>query len=140
WLGSLGLILWYFYLVTPISLLANLVIVPIAFVILAIALLSILAAPLLPWVSLIFNNANLLLARLVLVFVHLFARIPAGHSYLEHPHWADGTQATINVLDLGAGGAIHLRTGNSDWFFDCGSERDYERTIRPYLHAAGVNR
>ena len=31
WAGSLLLIIWYFYLVTPISLLANLVVVPVAF-------------------------------------------------------------------------------------------------------------
>src|SRR5437870_6314950 len=40
WAGSLPLILWYFHLVTPISLFANLVVVPIAFFILAIALRS----------------------------------------------------------------------------------------------------
>src|SRR5438046_3399035 len=45
WLGSLPLILWYFHLVTPSSLLANLVVVPIAFFILAVALLSLVAAP-----------------------------------------------------------------------------------------------
>src|SRR5207253_5025198 len=85
WIGSLILILWYFYLVTPISLFANLVVVPIAFFILAIALLSLVSAPLLPWVSLIFNNANWCLARLVLGLVHLLAQIPGGHYYVEHP-------------------------------------------------------
>src|SRR5213593_4482146 len=85
WIGSLPLILWYFYLVTPVSLFANLVVVPIAFFILAIALLSVVSAPLLPWVSVIFNNANLCLARLVLALVHGFAQIPAGHYYFEHP-------------------------------------------------------
>ena len=43
WIGSLPFILWYFHLVTPISLLANLLVVPIAFFILAIALLSLLS-------------------------------------------------------------------------------------------------
>src|SRR6266436_1891080 len=38
WIGSLPFILWYFHLVTPISLLANLVVVPIAFFVLAVAL------------------------------------------------------------------------------------------------------
>src|SRR6266581_3011829 len=58
WIGSLPFILWYFYIVTPISLFANLVVVPIAFFILAIALLSLLATPLVPWLAIIFNNAN----------------------------------------------------------------------------------
>ena len=139
WIGSLALILWYFYLVTPISLFANLVVVPIAFFILAIALVSIVSAPLLPWVSLIFNNANRFLAHMVLALVHVFAQVPAGHFYLEHLPRSDGAQARINVLDVGAGAAIHLRTRHRDWLFDCGSEHDYERVLRPYLHASGLN-
>jgi len=140
WLGSLPLILWYFHLVTPISLFANLIVVPIAFFILAIALLSILTAPVLPWLSIVFNNANWSLAQLVLALVHWFAQLSAGHYYVEHPHWPEKTRAKIAVLDTGAGAAVHLRTRGADWLFDCGSKRDYGRVLRPYLHATGVNR
>jgi ComEC/Rec2-related protein len=139
WLGSLLLILWYFNLVTPISLLANLVVVPIAFCILALALLSLVSAPMLPWLSVVFNNANWSLARLVIGLVHFFAQWPAGHYYIEHPHWPDGVFARINVLDLGAGAAVHVRGDRANWLFDCGSERDYERLVREYLHTQGVN-
>lgn len=140
WIGSLVLILWYFYLVAPISLLANLVVVPIAFFILAIAMLSLLAAPLWPWLSVVFNNANWCLASLVIAIVHLFAGIPAGHYYFEHPHWPAGARVKIDILDLGAGGAVRVQTGRSSWLFDCGSERDYERVLHEYLHAVGVNK
>ncbi len=140
WAGSLPLVLWYFHLVTPISLLANLVVVPIAFFVLAIALLSLLSAPLLPWLAVIFNNANWALATLVIGIVHLFAQIPGGHFYVEHPHWPEKLVAKITVLDLGVGGAVHLHTRSADWLFDCGSERDYQRVVREYLHWAGVNR
>jgi ComEC/Rec2-related protein len=139
WIGSLALLLWYFYLITPISLFANLVVVPIAFFVLAIALLSLACAPLLPSLTLIFNNANWLLARLVLAIVHFFAQLPGGHYYFEHPHWPEHAVLKLNVLDLGAGAAVRARTHDGDWLFDCGSERDYERVLRPYLHAAGVN-
>lgn len=140
WAGSLLLILWYFNLVTPISLLANLVVVPIAFFVLAIALLSLLSAPLLPWLAVIFNNANWALATLVIGTVHLFAQIPGGHFYVERPYWPEKLVAKITVLDLGAGAAIHIHTGNADWLFDCGSEQSYQRVVREYLHCAGVNR
>jgi competence protein ComEC len=140
WLGSLPFVLWYFYIVTPISLLANLVVVPIAFFILAIALLSLLLTPLLLWPAVIFNNANWFLAQLVLGIVHLFAQVPGGHFYVERPHWPQNDIAKITVLDLGAGAAVHLRTRGADWLFDCGSDRTYKRVVREYLHAAGVNR
>src|SRR5437016_5686544 len=140
WIGSLPFILWYFHIVTPISLFANLVVVPIAFFILAIALLSLLSTPLLAWLAVIFNNANWLLAHLVLWIVQLFAQIPGGHFYVEQPHWPEKLAAKITVLDLGAGAAVHLQTGGADWLFDCGSERSYESVVREYLHWAGVNR
>src|SRR5437870_9616708 len=140
WVGSLPLVLWYFHLVTPISLLANLVVVPIAFFVLAIALLSLLSTPLLPWLAVVFNNANWALATLVIGIVHLFAQIPGGHFYVGPPRWPEKLIAQITVLDLGAGGAVHLRTGGSSWLFDCGSERSYQQVVREYLHCAGVNR
>jgi competence protein ComEC len=139
WIGSLPLIVWYFHLVTPISLLANLVVVPIAFFVLAVALLSLLTTPLLPWVAVVFNNANWTLASLVIGIVHLFAQIPGGHFYVGEPDW-NRISAKATVLDLGAGAAIHVRVDGRDWLIDCGSERTYERIVRKYLHWAGVNR
>jgi competence protein ComEC len=140
WIGSLPFILWYFHIVTPISLFANLVVVPIAFFILAIALLSLLSMPLLTWLAIVFNNANWFLAQVVLGIVQLFAQIPGGHFYVAEPHWPEELRAKITVLDLGAGAAAHLQTGGANWLFDCGSERSYERVVREYLHWAGVNR
>src|SRR6266508_912897 len=140
WAGSLPLILWYFHLVTPISLFANLVVVPIAFFVLAIALLSLLSTPLLSWLAVIFNNANWALATLVIGIVHLFAQIPGGHFYVGTPDGGEKLLAKITVLDLGAGAAVHLHSGSADWLFDCGSERAYQQVVREYLHWAGVNR
>jgi competence protein ComEC len=140
WVGSLPLVLWYFYIVTPISLLANLIVVPIAFFILAIALLSLLSTPLLPGVAVIFNNANWLLAKLVLGIVQVLAHVPGGHFYVEHPHWPEKLVAKITVLDVGAGAAVDLQTGSANWLFDCGNDRTYQRVVREYLHWDGVNR
>jgi competence protein ComEC len=140
WIGSLPLILWYFHLVTPISFLANLVVVPIAFFVLAVALLSLITTPLLPWVAVVFNNANWTLATLVIGIVHLFAQIPGGHFYVGETDWGGQISAKVTVLDLGAGAAAHVRVNGHNWLIDCGSERSYERVVRTYLHWAGVNR
>jgi beta-lactamase superfamily II metal-dependent hydrolase len=140
WIGSLPLVLWYFHLVTPISLLANLAVVPIAFFVLAVALVSLLVTPLFPWIAVIFNNANWTLATLVIGIVDLFAQIPGGHFYVAPLNWNEKTSARMTVLDLGPGAAVHLRTVGSNWLFDCGSERNYGRVVREYLHWTGVNR
>jgi ComEC/Rec2-related protein len=140
WIGSLPLILWYFHLVTPISLLANLIVVPVAFFVLGIALLSLLLTPLLPSLAVIFNNANWALATLVLGIVNLFAQVPGGHFYVGEPPWPEKLVASITVLDVGAGAAVRLHTCGTDWLFDCGNARTYQRVVREYLHWAGVNR
>jgi competence protein ComEC len=140
WIGSLPLVLWYFYIITPISLLANLIVVPIAFFILAIALLSLLSTPLLTGLAVLFNNANWLLAQLVLGIVQILAHVPGGHFYVAHPHWPEKLVSKVTVLDVGAGAAVHLQTGTANWLFDSGNERTYQRVVREYLHWAGVNR
>src|SRR5262249_31620516 len=97
--------------------------------------------PLLPWVAIVFNNANWTLATLVIGIVHLFAQIPGGHFYVGEPDWGGRISAKkVTVLDLGAGAAVHVRVNGHDWLVDCGSERTYERIVRKYLHWAGVNR
>jgi ComEC/Rec2-related protein len=140
WLGSLPLVLWYFYIVTPISLVANLIVVPIAFFILAIALLSLLSTPLLTGLAVILNNANWLLAKLVLGIVQILAHVPGGYFYVEHPHSPEKVVAKVTVLDVGAGAAVHLQAGSANWLFDCGNDRTYQRVVREYLHWAGINR
>ena len=140
WVGSLLLINVYFFLFTPISLLANLAIVPIAFCVLAIGMISLVSAPFSSALSILFNQANWTLAHLIFWLVQLFARVPAGHFYFEPPPWPLKARSQITVLDAGAGAAIHLRSGNSDWLFDAGSARQYERFLRDYLHARGINR
>lgn len=140
WLGSVPLILPYFYLVTPVSLIANVVVVPIAFFVMAIGLMSLLVSPIASWLALVFNNANWSLASVILAAVHLFARLPAGHFYFGRPHLPTGAAVEITALDLGAGAAIHVRDGRSDWLIDCGSMRDFQRIVRGYLRLRGVNR
>jgi ComEC/Rec2-related protein len=140
WIGSLPLMLWYYSLVTPISLLANLIVVPVAFFVLAGGLISIIAAPISSALSVVFNNTNWLLAQFVLGVVHFLAQVPTGHFYTERPHWPNGARAEITVLDLGTGGAAHVRTRRSDWMFDVGAQRDFERVVREYLRMRGINR
>ncbi len=139
WIGSLPLIYWYFYLITPVSLVANLAVVPIAYFVLALAMLSLIAAPISTALSVIFNNANWLMSQAVLGLVHFFALVPAGHFYL--PRFTESrSPIMITVLDEGTGGAAHIRTSGCDWLIDCGGERNYERTLKSFLHSRGVNR
>ena len=140
WIGSLPFILPYFYLVTPISLIANLIVVPLAFFVLAVGLMSLLVAPALPWLALIFNNANWALASAILLSVDLLSRAPAGHFYVEPPRWRRGLRFEMTALDVAAGAAVHLRARRDDWLYDTGGARHFKRMVRGYLRSRGVNR
>src|SRR5258708_16860425 len=80
-------------------------------------LLSVISTPLLPWLAVVFNNANWFLAWLVLSIVQLFAQIPGGHFYIDDPHWSQNDIAKITVLDVGPGAVVHLRPRGADWLF-----------------------
>jgi competence protein ComEC len=99
-----------------------------------------IAAPFSPWLSIVFNNANWALTKIIVGAVHLFAQLPGGHLYLEHPNWPRGAPIEINALDLRSGAAVHVRAANRDWLFDAGPARDYGRVLRQYLRSRGVNR
>ena len=139
WLGSLLLILPYFHLVTPVSLLANLVVVPLAFLVLAVGLMSLLITPVASWIAIVFNNANWSFASAILLSVELFARLPGSHFYMEWPRWPSGVRAELTALDVGPGGALHFRSRRADWLVDCGPERDFKRIVRAYLRSRGIN-
>jgi beta-lactamase superfamily II metal-dependent hydrolase len=139
-IGSLPFAAAYFNMITPVSVLANMVIVPIAFFILAQGILSTLTGVFSNSFSILFNNVNWLLAHVVLWTVHFFAQIPDGHLYLETPGFHGRVPCEITVLDLGASTVIHLRVEGQDWLIDCGNKLSYETIVVPYLHSRGVNR
>ncbi|HEX8311872.1 MAG TPA: ComEC/Rec2 family competence protein [Chthoniobacteraceae bacterium] len=140
WLGSLIFMAGYFHLFSVGSIFANLALVPIAFAMLGLALFSLLAAPLSTHLVVLFNNANWVCAKAMLLVVEAFAVLPGGHHYVELPTRGAAPAAEFTVLDLQGGGAIHLRSGDRDWLIDCGSEGGYKYTVLPYLRSRGVNR
>lgn len=140
WVGSLAFTAGYFHLFSPAAIFANLVAVPLAFVVLALGVAALLAAGFWPWLAAIFNNANWLAAKALLAVVEFFAAVPGGHVYVELPRLGSAPAAEITVLDAGEGAAIHLRSAGRDWLLDCGSGWAYERIVLPYLRTRGVNR
>ncbi|HAV62523.1 MAG TPA: hypothetical protein DCY13_09185, partial [Verrucomicrobiales bacterium] len=63
WLGSLPLIMGYFHLVTPMGLLANVVVVQLGALALASAFGSLLTAPFVPLLNELFNHSAWFFAR-----------------------------------------------------------------------------
>ena len=140
WVGSLFFTAGYFHLFSPAAIVANLLAVPLAFLVLALGVATLLVAPVWATGSLWFNNANWLCAKALLWVVRVFALVPGGHVYVELPRLGAAPACEFTVFDLDEGGATHLRAGGHDWLLDCGHAANYPRTILPYLRSRGINR
>jgi len=138
-IGSLPFTALYLSLCSPSAILVNVAVVPIAYCILSEGILALLAAPFSNTLVVLFNNSNFALAKGILVLIHLFARIPGGHFYLELPRWSPPL-CELTVFDLGGGEAIHLRAQGRDWLIDTGSKFAYGEMVAPYLRSRGINR
>lgn len=140
WLGSLLFMVGYFHLFSISSIVANLLLVPIAFAVLALGLLAVLVSPFSTFLAVLFNNANFACTHVMLWIVKVMALAPGGHFYLEHPRWGGAPEVEFTVCDLEDGGSIHLRSEGKDWLLDSGSEARYLQVVSPYLRSRGVNR
>jgi ComEC/Rec2-related protein len=135
WLGSLIFTAGYFNLFSVASILANFLAVPLAFLILTLGVGSLLCPP----AAVIFNHANWGCAKALLGALELCSQIPGGYRYVETPRWKPAPACEVTVLDVGSGGATHLRAGGRDWLLDTGAARDYRQVLLPYLRSRGIN-
>ena len=142
-LGSAPLMIFYFRLITPVGIVANLFLVTLSLCILVVACVAMIAALCqLPLLAAVFNHCNWLLAAASIGSAKFFAAVPGGHVRVDPARAFRGEVCTITVLALDrGGGAIHIDTpGGRHWLVDCGGRRHFGRTVRPHLARAPVNR
>jgi competence protein ComEC len=84
-LGSLPFIAYYFHIFSPISVLSNMALVPLAFVITVTGTLAVVASTVSSWLTVTFNNANLLFGIALIRLIEAFAAVPRGYRYVTAP-------------------------------------------------------
>ncbi len=139
WLGSLVFTTGYFHLFSPNAIIANVFLVPVAFLVLALGVGSVLSSCFSQTIAVLFNNANWLCAKLLLTLLKFFADFPGGSFYVASPMEYRAGRYEVTILDVGGGGAAHIRADGRDWLIDCGHQYDYNRCVLPYLRSRGVN-
>jgi len=85
WLVSTPLIARWFNLVSPIALLANLFIIPLATLVLLAGCLSIAFGWVWPFAAEVFNFANIFFVALMSDITVILARVPFGHVFVKSP-------------------------------------------------------
>lgn len=141
-LGSTPLTLWYFHLATPVSLLANLLHVPLAALILSTAALGAACHPWWVAAASVFAHANAAFARVCLVTAGWFSALPGG-SVAWNPRLLTepGDACRITVFDVENGGAVLIRTPHGkSWLLDSGDAVAFGHVVRPGLAFFGVGR
>jgi competence protein ComEC len=101
WIGLVPLMALYFNLFTPISIVANLLVIPLLGCIIALGLLSALAHIVSAWLALTLNSANSLLIALMVRGVDWLGAVPFGHRFVQAPPvWFVWAYYGIGVLVL----------------------------------------
>jgi competence protein ComEC len=139
WAGSAALTLGYFHLISFSAVPANMLCVPLAFCVMAVAMLSLVSAPLVPAVSSLFNHANWVFATALVGIVESFAAIPGSYVHVPARPWINHP-TTLTLLDFGPGAGALLEARGRAWMVDCGPARDHDGTLLPFLRSRGVNR
>lgn len=139
WIGSAILTLGYFHLISFSAVPANMLCVPLAFCVMAVAMLSLTTGLLSLAVAAVFNNANWLLASILIAVVEGFAALPGSYFYVAAPAFPQPV-ATITIFDFGKGGAVFVEGAHAKWLIDCGPSREHDRSLLPFLRSRGVNR
>jgi len=85
WLGLVPLMAVYFHLFTPVSIVANPLVIPLLGGVIALGLASTVAHAVWPWLTLTLNNANFLVLSVLLHGVEWLSRWPWGHWFVQAP-------------------------------------------------------
>jgi ComEC/Rec2-related protein len=134
WIGSLPLTVFYFHMVSLSALVANLLVVPLSFLIMATAVLALASGVAAAALAAIFNNANLVFTKILLLVIHAASSLPG--SFIPIAGW-QADPAAITVFDFGSGGARAIQSDGRVWLIDCGSRWDFENVVSPWLRSTG---
>ncbi len=141
WLASQALILYYFHLFAPVTLLANVVVMPLAALVLTASVLSVTASLVSTTVSVILNQVNWLCLHVLVLVVEQLALFPGGHFYVAKP--GDGSsreELVFTVFQSRQASPLLIQTGGENWFLDTGGIYTWKSAINRQRQKLGINR
>ena len=133
WLGSFPFMLWHFGIVTPISVVASLALIPLTTIILGLAFAGTFLGVISPELGKLSNRLNGAIARTAFHAAEGFASVPLGH-------WktSPGSGADWVVFDPADGGAASYLNAGGGVMIDVGSEKFYRYSLRSILRRWGA--
>ena len=136
WIGAIIPTLAYFHLISFSAFGANLLAVPLAFLVISLGALSLVTGTFSSWIAGAFNNSNWLVTKLLLFVVQTTALMPGGH-------WFVGPIAPASlmmiILDLRGDSCTVIQDGSTFVLINAGKKRDAGAIILPCLESMGAN-
>lgn len=135
WVGALLPTACYFHQISFSALGANIIAVPLAFLIMLTALLAIGTGFISLSMAVIFNNANWLFVKILMLVIHGFTLLPCSSFSValapSHPR--------ITIFDFPDAQAIILQSEGKTWMINTARAVQASRTLLPFLEQAGVS-
>lgn len=135
WVGSLALTWVHFHIISLTAMPANAICVPLAFCIMSVSTMSLVAGVFSSALATAFNNTNWLLAGLLLETTKLLAGIPGAVLPAALP---GSHRGEVIVFDVGAGSLVALDVGGKIALVDAGPASAAQQTLLPWLSQRGV--
>jgi len=129
-----------FHQVTPVSILANLIVVPVAGLITMIGTLSVAVSLVSTSLAVLLNNANWLLAKVLIVFVGFLAHKPGASLNVPDLRALASPTPSFVVAPLQDSACLLVRTPDQTWLFNTGRESQSPSTTWHFLQYYGINR
>ena len=134
--GSTPLTIFHFGIVTPISVIATVALVPFIYFVLGAALVSALIHPVSRTASMGLNRVNAHAANVCAGAAEFFSEIPGAWAQTSFPH---EECLVIYDLDYGAAAACFASTTRNAVMIDSGGDFNMEPEVGPSLRQLGIN-
>jgi competence protein ComEC len=128
-----------FHQVTPISIFANLVVVPVAGLVTMIGTMSVTVSLVSTSLAALLNNANWLFARLLIIFVAFLAHKPGASLNVPDLRALSSSTPSFVVAPLLDSACLLVRSGQN-WLFNTGRESPTPSSAWRLLQFYGINR
>jgi competence protein ComEC len=129
-----------FHQVTPISIFANLVVVPVAGLITSVGTLSVAVSILNTPLAALLNNANWLFAKLLICFVGFLAHEPGASLNVPDVRALESPAPSFIVAPVDQTACLLVRTSRGDWLINTGRESPTPSATWHLLQFYGINR
>ena len=129
-----------FHQVTPVAVLANMIVIPAAGLITVIGTMSVavslVSAQLAAWL----NNANWLVAKLLILFVGFLAREPGASINVPDIQALASPAPSFVVAPVQDSACLLVRTPGGDWLFNAERDAQARSVTGHFLQFYGINR